>query len=237
MSMMNAPVDELRKNTWNTNQVSVEHEERIRKSIERNGLFKPIIVRQVPDVAGYEIIGGEHRWEQAIELGHKQVPIFNLGYIDERRAKEIGVIDNTRYGIDDTIGFADLLKEIGNPEELQVFLPFGSADLEDIFASADIDLEDLSLDPEPEEEKPEEKEKPVEREAKTHTVMRFKVPLADAERITALIASTKKTHSYTHDDDLTNAGDALVHVLSPQLPKSGDALSQLEETLKEKPDA
>lgn len=216
---------ELRKNPWNTNIVSADNEAKIRESITRNGIFKPIIVRQVAGIAGYEIIGGEHRWEQAVELGHTEVPIVNLGLIDERRAKEIGIIDNARYGADDTVGLGDILKELGNVDEIQTFLPYGDTDLKLLFTAGDIDLDALDDDVtelddvEAEEVEQEVAAKPV----KTHTVVRFKISLSDAERLTALIAKTQKTHGYTTEDDLTNAGDALIHILSQFFPQSASS--------------
>jgi ParB-like chromosome segregation protein Spo0J len=210
---LTVPVGRLRKNPWNTNRVSPEGEAKIRKSIERNGLFKPVLVRTVAGEPGYEIIGGEHRWEQAIELGHTDVPICNLGDISELQAKEIGVIDNARYGADDTLSFSELLRELGNIDDLQEFLPYGSADLDAIFSATNIALDDLELhDPLPGDEVdlPEEE---AFKPAKTHNVMRFKVSIADSDRLIALISATKKTHDFTHEDDLTNAGDALVQLL------------------------
>lgn len=208
--------DLLRKNPWNTNKVSADNEEKIRNSIKRNGIFKPIIVRTVEGINGYEIIGGEHRWEQAIELGYTNVPVVNLGLISEKAAKEIGIVDNARYGSDDAVGLGDLLKEIGNIDEIQTFLPYGDTDLNVLFSANDVDLDDLGGDYDddvaaPEMEDPTEVTKPV----KTHQVARFKISLSDAERLTALIAATQRTHGYTEADDLTNAGDALVHLLSP----------------------
>lgn len=208
------PIEELRKNTWNSNRVTVENEEKIKSAIKRNGLFKAIIVRTIPGIDGYEILGGEHRWEQAKELGYTEIPIANMGEIDDRHAKEIGIIDNARYGSDDTISLAEILKEIGE-DELQDFLPFGSSDLDAIFSSSDIALDDLDLDGnfekplESEEISDPQPEKPV----KTHTVMRHKLSLGDAEAMTALIAKTQKEQGFTAEDDLTNAGDALVFLL------------------------
>ena len=43
--------------------------------------------------------------------------------------------------------------------------------------------------------------------------MRFKVPIEDAEFVTALIERTRKTQRFTDEDSLTNAGNALVHLL------------------------
>lgn len=207
---------QLRKNSWNTNKVSPENERKIRASLERNGIFKPIIVRETKD-GEYEILGGQHRWEQAIELGLETIPVFNLGEIDDNRAKEIGLADNARYGSDDTVELAELLKSLGDIEELQNFLPYGASDFDAIF-TANIALDDLEIDEdlEVELETPEEIE-PVTKPTKTHTLMRFKVPIADAERITALIASTQKEYGFTKADELTNVGDALVQILTPYL--------------------
>ena len=226
IEFLTVPVDTLRKNPWNTNKVTPDNEAKIRKSLERNGMFKPIIVRQVGGQSGYEILGGEHRWEQATELGEAEVPIANLGYIDDKQAKEIGVIDNARYGADDTLAFADLLKDIGDIKELQDFLPYGDADLDAIFSASSIELGDLELDEnfekKLEDEDPEEK---TAKPARTHTNMRFKLSLGDAERMTALIGKTQKDQGFTTEDDLTNAGDALVHLLGDLLARSGAAPS------------
>lgn len=220
IEFLTVPVESLRKNPWNTNRVSPDNEEKIRNSLERNGMFKPIIVRQVSGVTGYEILGGEHRWEQAIELKAKTVPIANLGYISEKQAKEIGIIDNARYGADDTLAFGDLLKELGSVGELQDFLPYGSADLDAIFSASVIALDDLEIDENfeaaPDFEVP---EKPA-KAPKTHAQMRFKISLGDAERLTALISKTQKEQGFTTEDDLTNAGDALVHILGDYLKSS-----------------
>lgn len=220
IEFLNVLVGNLRKNPWNTNQVTPANEAKIRTSLERNGMFKPIIVRQIEGVAGYEILGGEHRWEQAIQLGALEVPVANLGFISDKQAKEIGVIDNARYGVDDTLSFADLLKELGDIDELQDFLPYGSADLDAIFASSSIALDELEIDESlNREEDIEEDVKPL-KPAKTHSQMRFKVSIGDGERLTALIAKTQKEQGYTTEDDLTNAGDALIHLLSDQLSSS-----------------
>lgn len=206
---------QLRKNSWNTNKVTPENERKIRASLKRNGVFKPIIVRETNEGV-YEILGGQHRWEQAIELGLDKLPVFNLGRIDDKRAKEISLADNARYGTDDTIELAELLKTL-DTDELQVFLPYGESDINEIFSS-NIALEELELeeDIETKLETPDDLE-PVVKPAKTHTIMRFKVPIADAERITALIATTQKEYGFTEADELTNVGDALVHILTPYL--------------------
>lgn len=205
--------DALSPNPWNSNHVSPENEEKLDESVRRMGLFKPVIVRQIEGLNGYQILGGQHRWEAAQRLG-MQVPIFNVGYVDDARAKEISLADNARYGTDDAIQLAAILEDVGDNDTIQSFLPYTDTDITSIFASVDIALDELDID-EPDEPEP-ELEKPLPKPAKTHTVMRFKVPLGDAEKLTELIAKTQKIHGYTSGDELTNAGDALVHLLIGQ---------------------
>lgn len=207
--------EELRPSPWNTNIMTPENEAKLEASVKRFGFFRPVVVRETED--GLEILGGEHRWEIARKLGMK-VPIMNLGPIDDRMAKEISITDNARYGVDDTLSFAEFLNEMGDVSDLQDFLPYTEADLADIFSSADIALDDLDIDED--FEKSSEKdadEAPAPKEPKTHTIMRFKVPLRDAERITAAVARTRADQGFTESDDLTNAGDALVHLLKDAL--------------------
>jgi len=233
-------VGELRKNPWNTNIVSPENELKIRNSIKRNGIFKPILVREIAGESGYEIIGGEHRWEQAVALGFTAVPVCNLGAISEKQAKEIGIIDNARYGADDSLGLAELLKEISDSiEDIQEFLPYGEADLDDLFGSMSaIDLDSLGIDDEAAETEAElltELALPTPKPSKTHTIMRFKVSLGDAERLTALVAKTQKEQGLSGSEDLINAGDALVHLLSEHLStsKAKSLEEQLDEAFKD----
>lgn len=223
--LLNIDPQKLSKNGWNTNIVSPDNEAKLEESIKRNGLFKPVVVRELPSLKLsdppqpiYEIIGGEHRWQVAIKLGLKEIPVVNLGAIDDARAKEISVLDNSRYGSDDALAFAELLKGMGDAQELQSFLPHSDEDLTAIFSSIDIALDDLEIDGnfEASDVSDDAPEPPAARAPKTHTQMRFKVSLGDAERMTALIAKTMKAQGFTDNDDLTNAGDALVHLLIGQ---------------------
>lgn len=206
-------VNDLRPNPWNTNVMSAGLESRLENSLDRfDGLFKPILVREVADTPGYEILGGEHRWLLAKRRGAKLVPIWNLGLIDDKTAKEISIVDNARYGADDTLALSELFKELGeSPEDLQSYLPYGDIDIQSIFSSTDIALDDLALDEENEKDLDAE---PITAKApKTHTMMRFKVAIEDAERLSELIARTQKEYELTGSDQATNAGDALVHLL------------------------
>lgn len=200
------PIDDLVPNDFNVNVVSPDNEAKIEESLKRFGFFKPVICRQTR--GKIEIVGGEHRWAAAKRLGYKEVPILNLGEIDDKRAKEISLVDNGRYGSDDTLQLAELLESLGNPDDIATFMPFSETDLASIFSSINIALDDLDIDDtEPAPSMP--KEKPIQ----THAIMRFKVPVDDQAWVVELIEKTMKEQKFTESDSLTNAGDALVYLL------------------------
>ena len=200
-------VKRLRPNPWNTNVVSPDNEAKL-DELKRFGVFKPILVRQVGK--DLEILGGQHRWEAAKRLGLSTVPVVNLGAIDDATAKEVGLVDNGRYGVDDAEGLASLLKNLGKPSDLATFLPYSDKELEVIFKTDELDFDSLDIDGDDDEIEL----KPTETSGgPTHQIMRFKVPVEDAEWISSLISKVIKTQGLTDSDSLTNAGDALVHIL------------------------
>lgn len=195
-------------NGFNTNVVAPENQQKLEESIKRFGMFKPIVVREINGTL--EIIGGQHRWEAAQGLKMTEVPVVNLGRITDKKAKEISLVDNGRYGADDTLQLAELLDDIGvGAEELASFMPFSESDFASIFSSVNISLDDLDL--------PDDEELPksaAPKPAQTHQIMRFKVPVDDVSVITDLIERTMKEQRYTDEDSLSNAGNALVHLLT-----------------------
>ena len=200
------PAD-LTPNAWNTNVVSPDNEKKLEESIRRFGLYKPILVRTLQD-GTLEVLGGEHRWHAAIRAKMDSVPVLNLGKIDDKTAKEISLTDNARYGIDDTLQLAQLLETLGSPEEIASFMPYNDADLETIFASVSIAVDDLEITPEEEQAKP----SPAARKVQEFQLMQFKVPVADAALVQDAINAIMKTQGFTKNDSLTNAGMALVHL-------------------------
>lgn len=206
MDIIEIGVEELRPNPFNTNRVSPPEMEKLEASLERFGWVRPVIVRQVD--AGLEILGGHHRVMAARSLGYITVPCVNLGEISDRQAREIGLVDNARYGSDDGAELAKLIADLGGAETLSEFLPINEDDLEALSVGAsDDEIDDLLNDDGP---APEPEKKP----AKTHAMMRFKVPVDDADAISDAINEVMSENHLTESDSLTNAGDALVHLVS-----------------------
>ena len=200
------PIDQLNPNPYNTNVVSPDNEEKIKESLRRFGQFKPILVREQDQ--GFEIIGGEHRWRAAKELGLENVAVINLGNISDEEAKKISLIDNGRYGEDDAFKLSELLSSLGDIADLSSYMPYSDQSLETLFSNTSINLDELEVD----EEELEESAPATERPPQTHVVMRFKVAIEDSEKVQKLIEKIMKEQGYTESDSLMNAGDALVYL-------------------------
>lgn len=199
--------DALVPNPWNTNVVSPENEEKLDSSLKRFGVFKPVIVRELID-GTLQIIGGEHRAQSAARLGYKAIPIVNLGMISDQKAKEISLVDNDRFGEDDMFKLAELVGTL-DVNELSSFTTFTDTDIDSMFTSSSIALEDLDSLSLPSEDI----EPPQEKSIQTHQIMRFKVPIKDVDAVTQKIEKAIKVQGFDDSDSLTNAGDALVHLL------------------------
>lgn len=203
----------IKPNPWNSNVVSHENELKLRKSIQRNGLFKPIVVRTLDD-GSLECLGGIHRAEQSAELGLVEIPTINLGTITDEKAKEISLADNARYGIDDSSKLYAILADM-DADVLEDIMPWTTEDIDAITASLAVEIDDLDLDePEIEKNEPEEEnENTTDKPERTHQLMRFRVSVTGAANISALIKQTMKEQNFTKEDDLTNAGDALEYLI------------------------
>lgn len=200
-------IESLVANSWNSNMMTPENEDKLKASIVRFGFFRPVLARTLDD-GTLEIVGGEHRVSVAKKLGYESVPTINLGSIDDRKAKEILLTDNGRYGEDDTLALAELLKDLGDVDDLLGFLPYTGDELESIFMSSSISLDDLDIP----DDDGHASDLPT-KTAQTHQVMRFKVPIEDSDYIQRSIESTMKSQGFTKDDSMTNAGNALVHLI------------------------
>jgi hypothetical protein len=199
---------ELKPNIWNVNVVSAENERKLDASVERLGHFKPIIARELDD-GTLEILGGEHRRDAAVRAGDKKINVINLGKISDIKAKEISLADNERYGEDDSAAMEKLLKDLETTSELSSFLPITDEDLDSYWNKTEFNLDDLDLDED-------EDESPVERptvSAPTHRVLRFKVQNEDAEKLSEFVEAISRSNGFTSSDALTNAGDALIHIV------------------------
>lgn len=207
LNVSEVPVNDLRPNPWNTNTMTPENEVKVENSLKRFGFIRPVIARRLAS-GELEILGGEHRWKVARKLGYETVPVIVLDGIDDMKAKEIGLVDNGRYGEDDPLQLAELLKDMGNTDDILSFLPYTGSEIDSLFSISSIALDELDIDDS--EKLP---ELSTAKAAQTHQIMRFKVPLEDSEFVQQTIETIMRSQGFTGDDSMTNAGDALVYAL------------------------
>jgi hypothetical protein len=200
---------DLHPSPWNPNVASSEDQAKLDAALIKHPLFKPLLARELPN-GNLELVGGHWRRESAMRLGLAEVPVLNLGPISDQEAKEIMLLDNGRYGHDDAAKLTELLAGMGKIEDLATFLPYDLSTLEAFSTAVEIDLDTLGLHDDDEEMSAAEiKPKP----SKTHEILRFKVAIEDADRVRQRIKETITAQGFTEADDLTNAGDALIHLL------------------------
>ena len=186
----------LAPNPWNSNKVDRPNFEKLKKSLQSLGSFKPIIVRELED-GSHQILGGYHRNEAAKELGLETVPIYSVGQIDDDRAKEISLVDNARYGEDDT----ELLSQLLDSIETDL--------LEEIMPDAPItlpDTEDLS-------EAINEAIASSREEDDTHKTLKFRLEVEKAEEIEAILSKVAYDNEFKYPDGYSNFSEALYYIL------------------------
>jgi ParB family transcriptional regulator, chromosome partitioning protein len=206
--MFEAATDSLEPNPWNSNHATPEAESRLDESMRRNGCYKPIIVRELPSGV-FQIIGGEHRWRSAKRLGIATVPVASLGVISDKKAKEVGLVDNGRYGEDDPLKLGEILRELG-ADEVLTYLPLQLDDVAGALAADTINLDDLTIAGEDDDGIA----KPEERATITHAVMRFKVPIAEQQSLEAYFQHIINTQGLKDGDSMLSAGMALIAVVA-----------------------
>lgn len=216
-------------NPWNPNAVDPINQHKLENSIKLEGIKRPIVVRTL-DNGDFQIIGGQHRTQAAVELGMTEVPIINRGVISDAEAKRETLLDNYRYGSDNLDRLSELLSDpdIGDAASLLDTMPIDEEELEGYFSHLEAMTHD-TLDAEIEEALSEGKPKkdaddedgPVDlstgKPVRTHTIVRFRISVEDEAKLAELIKQTKIDEGLVESDDLTNDGDALIHLLRGSL--------------------
>lgn len=194
---------------WNPNEMDAINFQKLINSIKETGFHGAVKVRKLDD-GTLEIVGGEHRTRAAIELGYSEIPIINLGNISQKTAKKIMLVDNERYGESNSEKLADIFRsDLNDLEEILSILPYDEEQIDGFFAH-DVDMDNLDFDNLEGDSEDIDLGTSIA-PAKTHQIIRFKVPIEDAARISETITRIKHTEGYDGEDELTNAGDALVH--------------------------
>jgi hypothetical protein len=92
-------------------------------------MASPVVARPTMDEldALFEIIDGEHRWKASIQLGHTEIPVWNIGPVSDVTAKQLSIVLNETRGSAEKQKLADLLQDLltsETTESLVGVLPF-----------------------------------------------------------------------------------------------------------------
>lgn len=88
MEMKVVDIKKVMLNPWNPNKMTERKYQGLKNSIQKFPEVlegNRIIVRKVDNK--YQIINGEHRYKALMELGHKEIPIMDLGKVPDDEAK------------------------------------------------------------------------------------------------------------------------------------------------------
>jgi len=135
-------VDALQPNPRNPNRQSKFVHKKLLESIREFGFTDPIIVRKRG--AGYEIIGGEHRWRAAQSLGMEKVPILDIGPVPDHVANRLMIVLNEMHGQSDQDALAALIQDVKatGGDALLAVLPYTEAQLADFLDEEPVPVDD-----------------------------------------------------------------------------------------------
>ena len=90
------------------------------RSIEKDGLLQPIIVRPYED--GYQIVAGERRYHACMKVGLETIPVRIIS-IDDLQSQEIALVENLQRDnlnpIEEAWGYKRLM-ELGNYKQADI---------------------------------------------------------------------------------------------------------------------
>ena len=96
-----------------------EELEELKRSIKRQGVIEPVIVRPLAH-GTYELVAGERRWRAAQALGLTELPAI-VKTLSDQEALECSLVENIQREnlnpVEEAKGFARLLEEFGYTQE------------------------------------------------------------------------------------------------------------------------
>lgn len=125
--LMRVGVNEVRPNTWNPKRKDNKEYEKVKESVQVNGLTQPIFVRENDNgETKYEILDGEHRHRAAKELGLEYIYIYNEGVVDDNLARSLTLWHEVSVSMDEDM-LRPLVMELN---KAGVEIPFNDLEVE-----------------------------------------------------------------------------------------------------------
>ena len=115
------PLEEIRVNRYQPRHEFDETAlEELKESIVRHGVLQPILVRQLPEGKGYELVAGERRFRAAKLAGFETIPGL-IRPLSDAASTEIALIENLQRedlnAIEEASAYQTLLQNFGLTQE------------------------------------------------------------------------------------------------------------------------
>lgn len=130
------PIEQVTPNGWNPKEEATAEFEKLKASIETNGLMGAIAVREVK--GGYEIIDGQQRYTAAKQLGYKNIYIYNEGKVTDTQAKALTIWWQQQVPFKPQL--EAILVESLTIEAPEIVLPYNELELSELLMPTEIDL-------------------------------------------------------------------------------------------------
>lgn len=140
-------VEDLNKNQFNYKGQNPEMSRKLRNNLEKIGLVENLIVRQLNN-GSFEIVNGEHRYDELLNLNKKHAVVYNLGKVSEKEAIRICIETNeTNFDTDQyRLGqLLDNIEQAGNETfaELEEYMPFSEEEMQNFQEIYNTELDNL----------------------------------------------------------------------------------------------
>lgn len=126
-------IEEVRPNSWNPKEHNQQVIDWLKQSIQIMGFKQPLSVRQND---GYEILDGEQRYKAMLELGAKEIYIYDNGEVADKDAMSETINWQIQVPFDD-IKLAPLIVKL---DDMGVALPYTRIDIDNYREMANFDF-------------------------------------------------------------------------------------------------
>lgn len=128
------PIELLVKADWNYKVEDAAKSEKLRANIKRNGQAENILVRLL-ESGFYEIVNGNHRLDEFLELGYTKVMCYDFGRISLHQAQRIAIETNETRFDSDRVKLAQTIDDIAqhfSVEDLAATMTYSEQEIVDM---------------------------------------------------------------------------------------------------------
>ncbi len=150
------PMDLLVKADWNYKEEDVIMSNKLRENLKRNGQIETIHLRKL-ETGYYEVVNGNHRYDEMVILGRKTIIAYDNGVISKEEAIRRCLETNETKFESNQIKLAGLIKELSQQFDLTDLvqsMPFSEEEINNYAAMTDFNWEQYGGSRPNEEEKP-----------------------------------------------------------------------------------